>query len=579
MKSKLKPAVLGFSMVGVLLISGCAPGEAPVRSGPNTLATYRGGQITTEDLDHLILSLPPRARRLPLDEALERDRGLVELLVANRLLLEQAAAEGVRTAPDFLTLHEETRQKLVADDFVRREFSQLEGVTEAEARAYFEAHADEFSQPAKRMTLNIFKRVNDRVGLETATREMQDLRQRILSGESFQVLAREYSDSESAERDGELGWITKANAPPDLAKVVFALEPGVPSEPVVTAEGVHLFMVTEASVARSYTFNEVESRIVSILRNQDRKGFVEKVVADLPKPEPYFVADFEEMDYLIGGGDPEAEVFRIGETSLTVAEFRRLVDRAISATNAPANQDLPGALLAALVNRARIYEHCRSLGRFDESELRVRLEKIADDEIVNYMRERSLRMEVGLDTGVVEAYFDVNRRRFSSPLTLDADVLVVPIPDRGTNTMMDRLSRLDLDPGADRLTLAASELGGEVARVENVPHDQFQRWNRKVARLVSGLEAGRCSQPVRIGDSVVVVEVTRRVEPEPMPFAAVTDEVVRAYLDDHRSEIYENWSRRLLEDADLRIFDDRLETFWRDGGLVDRPAEPSNGPA
>jgi len=579
MKSESKCAVLGIWLIGSILTVGCGLGDMSEPSDPNVLAIYRGGQVTIEDLDAVILGMPAQARRLPQGDALDRDRGLIEVLVVNRLLLELEESEGVRTTPGFLAIHEETRQKLVADDFIRRELSQVDGVTEADARAYYEAHVDDFSQPAKRMTLNIFRRVNSRQDLEAATREMQDLRLRVLNGESFRALAREYSDSESADRDGELGWITNVNVPPDLAGVVFALDPGVPSEPVATAEGVHLFMVTQASASRSYTFDEVESRIVPVLRNQNRQTFVEDAVAGLPKPDPYFVADIEEMEYLLGGGDPDAEVFQVGESSLTIGQFRKLLDRAASASNGPPASDLPETLLAALVDRARIYEHCRSEGHIDQAELRVRLENAADDDIVNFMRERTLQAEAGLNTDVLEAYFKANSLRFSSPLVVDANVLVISIPDRDSNVMMGRLSRLDLDPASDRLALAASEMGGQVGRVESVTLSQFRRWNEKVARLVSGLDVGRCSQPVRVGDSVVVVEVTRRVEPEPRPFATVTDQVVVSYLNDHRREIYENWSRRLLEEADLRIFDDRLAAFWRNEGVIDRPAESSNGPA
>jgi len=579
MKSALRSVLVGLWVAGLTLTTACGPGQPEKPSDPRILAAYRGGEISTEDLDEAILALPEAARRVPQDEAHERDRSLIEALVVNRLLLAQAASEGVRETPEFLVVNQENREKIVADDYIRRELSRMEGLTEADARAYFDQHRDDFKKPASRMTLHIFRRVNDGGDFESATREMQELRDRILSGESFGSLARSHSDSESAERDGELGWITEANAPPELAGVVFGLEPGVPSEPVLTAEGVHLFMVTGASAAHNYTFDEVESRIAMILSSRDRQAFVEQTVADLPIPEPYFVTEIEEMEYLLDGGDPKAEVFRIGESSLSVGRFRHHVDRAIAAPGATPAPDLPETLLTALVNRARIYEYCRSQGLFEQPELQAKLERATDDDTVAYMRERALLDEAKLDSAAIEAYFEVNRRRFSSPLILDAEVLVVPIPDHGSNEIMNRLSRLDLDPSGDRLEAAASEMGGEVGRVEAVTLVQLRRWNQNVARIVSALEVGHCSGPVRVGNSVVVVELRRRSEPEPQPFATVADEVIRSYLNDHRREVYERWSGRLLEGAGFRIFEEWLEAFWRGGGVVDGREGALGGPS
>lgn len=582
MKLSLKPVLVGMWLVGLILFTACGPNEQARPSNPEILATYRGGEISIDDLDDAILSLPEPARQVREEEALERDRSLVEVLVVNRLLLESAASEGVREKPEFVLLHEDNRQRIVAEHFIRQEISRMDGVTEADARAYFDQHQEDFKQPASRMTLHIFRRVNDGGDFESETREMQGLRERIIGGESFGELARRYSDSESAQRGGELGWITEANAPGDLAAVVFGLEPLVPSEPVVTAEGIHLFMVTQESADRSYTFDEVESQVAAVLSTRDRRAFTEEMVADLPLPEPYFVAEVEEMGYLLGGGDPEVEVFQVGESSLSVGQFRHLVDRAIAAPGTKPTPNLPETLLTALVNRARIYEYCRSQGVFEQPALRARLESVADADLVDYMRERGLRNEARLDATAIGAYFEANSRRFSSPLILDAEVLVVPIPDRGSNEMMDRLSRLDHDPAVDRLEAAASALGGEVGRVEAVTLDQFRRWNQKVGAIVSALEVGRCSPPVRVGDSVVVVELERRLEPEPQPFATVADEVVWSYLSDHQREVYDRWSGKLLDEAGFRVFDDRLEAFWRgerEGGLEGGPAVPLEAPS
>jgi parvulin-like peptidyl-prolyl isomerase len=560
------------------MTTACDVGEPTPPSNPKVLAVVRGGEITVEDLDRAILALPEAARQAPAEEARQRDRQLIEVLAVNRLLLEQADVEGVREDPEFIVAHQENLQRIVADDFIRRRLAESDPITVEASRAYFDEHREDFKQPAARLAFHIFRRVGDPDEVEPATREMEALRERVVNGESFGSLARATSDSETAERDGELGWITETNAPPDLASVIFGLDPGVPSQPVVTAEGVHLFMVTAVSTARTYDFDEVEGRIVAILDGERRRALVEQVVEELPKPDPYFVTGIDEMQHLLGGGDPSVEVFRIGRSSMTLGRFRWLVDRAVAASAGGPAPDLPANLFQALVNRARIYEHCRAEGLLEGPELADRLRRAEEDDVVDFLRERALLEEARLDGPSVEAYFETHRRRFSSPLILDARFLVVPIPDRGANRMMELLSRLDSDPSGDRLGEAAAATGGSVERVEGTTLAQIERWSPKVARVVSALETGRCSQPVRVGGSIVVVELERRSEPEPQPFAAVADEVVRSYLADHRREVYDRWSGRLLEEAGFRVFDDRLEAFRGDPGAAAGRGAASGGP-
>ena len=556
-KHAVVPAVVGLSMLWA-----CAPGQPSKHAGPDAVAVFIGGEISVDELDAAILELPPAQLLVQGEEERERDRQLIKVLAVDDLLLDQVESAGLLTSTDFVTIHEENRQRAVADFFIQRRFDPREAVTDSDVVEYFREHPEQFKQTARRLVSHIFRRTTEDVGVEEATEELLVLRGRVLKGESFSELAREYSDSETGIRGGDLGWLDEEAVPPGLEEIVFSLEPGIPSRPIVTSDGVHLFLVEAASGARTYTVDEVGSRIANMLVSQRRNEFIESLVGGLEEPEPYFVADREGMEILLNAGDPQAEVFQIGESSLTVARFREILDRTQTAQKGGSTPDLSWTLFDALVQRARIYEHCRVEGVLDEPELQHRLEMIRRDDAVNFLRERALTEEVNLDVVALEAYFDANRSRFSSPLILDLEVLVVPIPDSGANAMMARLSGLPFDSADDRLENAATEFGGRVETFEAATIGQIRRWNPKVVQMISGLEISGCSQPVRVGQSVVVVEVTDRVEPESPVFATVRSQVASAYLTDHRREIYLAWSERILDEAEFEYLDERLEEFW-----------------
>jgi peptidyl-prolyl cis-trans isomerase SurA len=82
---------------------------------------------------------------------------------------------------------------------------------------------------------------------EQAVRErLADFKRRIASGQtSFEALARQYSQAETAREGGDMGWIVTQQLPPDLAQIIDGLAPGQISAPIVTPNGVSLLRVEE----------------------------------------------------------------------------------------------------------------------------------------------------------------------------------------------------------------------------------------------------------------------------------------------------------------------------------------------
>jgi parvulin-like peptidyl-prolyl isomerase len=75
---------------------------------------------------------------------------------------------------------------------------------------------------------------------DAAVREMQELRSRILAGESFEELALEYSDDASAVTGGFLGTFGPGDMTFTFENAAYSLQPGEVSQPVATPYGVHI---------------------------------------------------------------------------------------------------------------------------------------------------------------------------------------------------------------------------------------------------------------------------------------------------------------------------------------------------
>ena len=95
---------------------------------------------------------------------------------------------------------------------------------------------------------------------ESARQRLDVIRQRILNGESFQDMARRFSNDSSAPQGGELGWINPGETVPPFEKAMNALQVGEVSQPVQSPFGWHLIQVEERrsqDMAEQFQRNQV----------------------------------------------------------------------------------------------------------------------------------------------------------------------------------------------------------------------------------------------------------------------------------------------------------------------------------
>lgn len=80
---------------------------------------------------------------------------------------------------------------------------------------------------------------------EKAETRLNQLRERLVNGESFDDLAKRYSEDVSAPQGGDLGWLTPGETVPAFEQAMNGLEPNQISQPVKSQFGWHLIQVLE----------------------------------------------------------------------------------------------------------------------------------------------------------------------------------------------------------------------------------------------------------------------------------------------------------------------------------------------
>lgn len=119
-------------------------------------------------------------------------------------------------------------------------------VTDANLAKFFARNRKHYDGTQVRVA-HLLLRTNGRVTAEQQRRKASEIREQIQNQSlSFAAAAQKHSQSPTAEKGGEIGWIERRKPMPEsFSKAAFDLEIGQVSEPVSTPFGVHLITVLE----------------------------------------------------------------------------------------------------------------------------------------------------------------------------------------------------------------------------------------------------------------------------------------------------------------------------------------------
>lgn len=532
---------------------------APAAAGP-AVATFDGGTITAEEIDEAILSLPPQSRQ-PADgdllawyEKVARDIAVTEILTV------EAKSAGLDRGP----AREAARREAVIQAAVAAFVESLPAVAfpkDDAIKAYYDAHRAEFESPRARETLHIFKRAGSGASPEAAMAAAQRLRARALAGEDFGALAREASDSESRHANGLLGWVVPGHFNADLDRILFSLKPGVPSQPLSTAEGVHLFLVRAEQPARTLTLTEARMPIARRLIAQARADEVLKRVGTT-LPEGSIVPDAMQLQLLYEAGDPSAVALKLGEVEYTLGDIQ---NRLMAGQAPPDSSDSPAhALVVALRQRYLIHQYTVRQGTDRGPEVDRRVDRLMDRELAGLRMRERLLARLDRDPERVRRYYEANRKRFSTPLQLRVQRLSVPMGPT-PNRVMARLeaARAGLDRGREDLAALATELSGTVEEPAWRAPSTLALRERRTISQATGLQPGRHSAPYSVGDRIEVIRVVERKEPTLLPFEQAQPMVRAEMMATRGAEEYAALVKELLAEHHYQVSQARLEALLR----------------
>jgi peptidyl-prolyl cis-trans isomerase SurA len=162
------------------------------------------------------------------------------------------------------------------------------GISEEEARAYYDSHRNEFTKlPTVTLREVLVAIPADARGVnvaadEAAQQRADQLRTRVTTGgEPFDKIASEASDAPSKANSGLIGPISLDDLSPDLRRIVETLQPGAVSEVIRTARGFQLFKLETSTPIEVMPFDQAREQIGDRVFTDKRKGEFQKYLEKL----------------------------------------------------------------------------------------------------------------------------------------------------------------------------------------------------------------------------------------------------------------------------------------------------------
>jgi parvulin-like peptidyl-prolyl isomerase len=169
-------------------------------------------------------------------------------------------------------------------------------VTDDELRAEFDTVKGEYGLPARMHLHQIFinpDRIDGTKGEKAAKSQAkaEQAIQRLMSGQTFEGVARAMSDAPDAEKGGDMGMLPVSELPPFMTEAAARLKKGDISDVIKSEYGLHIIRLVDVEAPREANFEEnarnVRARLLAQRGDDVVHEFCDKLVADGADVEVY----------------------------------------------------------------------------------------------------------------------------------------------------------------------------------------------------------------------------------------------------------------------------------------------------
>jgi len=251
-----------FIIVSILLLSGCKK-----ESSEKVIAEVGKKSLTVDDF---IGQVPPQVL---VQTSAENRKLLLENWVINEIVYQEALKKDFLKKPEIQEKMEQFKKQLLTNAYMQEVLSEVQFVSDLEARSYFENHKDDYNSIVEVSHIS-----------SNSKKQAEEIRARLKKGESFTELAKEYStDSKTADNGGYLGTFRRGElaAYPLFEEALFSLKKAGEISDVVETEFNYDIIKLHSIKKSPVSYDDVSKSVAREIRTKRFQERSEAVIDSL----------------------------------------------------------------------------------------------------------------------------------------------------------------------------------------------------------------------------------------------------------------------------------------------------------
>lgn len=396
------------------------------------------------------------------------------------------------------------------------------------------------------------------------------LKARLENGESFEALAKEYTDDPSGrDSGGDLGWFVWGQMVGPFQEAAFALNPGEVSGVVETDFGYHIIKLEEKRKVERGSFEEEQPKLLALARREKAKELSQRAAAFIEeqKTASGFALNVENIH----------EFFGIYEKSAYKNLFMDDVFKKIPYTKPLLwyrGKDRSGKWI---IDELKYIEESQKPRFASENQLKTILDQIViQSVIIDYGFSHGLEKDEVFESRVSDA---ISRMVYDAFVKKEIDALINPGEDdlmayydkykaeKYMDKKMVRVSEIfvkdsllavdlkkRIDAGEEITALAGRYSERRVGKENkgDLPPFQEGRYGA-MGKKAFGLEIGVVAGPLKLGNGYSIIRLEERIPEKATPFEQVRPRIKSQLANELRAERKAELVKELRKTYSVRV--------------------------
>ncbi len=312
-----------FRHVGLLaLVLGLLAGCGSEETGETVVARIGDHQLTREDLNRRLGTMPPHVRK-----EFETEEGRIKLLegmIDEEAIFVAALENKLQDNPLVKRRIEEERRRVLIQTYYLQEIEPYTKMTEDDLRSYYEERLDDlYTKPLESVVRQVV------LGSRS---EAEQVRQMLVQGADWARIVSDYCvDEPSKKRLGKIGPVDTQSAlipligsAPEMMIAIDSLTVGTISPVFETPKGFHIFTVSERIPEAHFPFEKMKETILRTFQSPFSEKVRKEKVAVLK--EKYGVTIQSDKIAVVGKTLDEKALARIEEAQTLFERAQKVTD-------------------------------------------------------------------------------------------------------------------------------------------------------------------------------------------------------------------------------------------------------------